>query len=229
MDTDILMKLRDGLLLYITLVCSLSIHEWAHAFTADKLNDPLPRYQGRVTLNPLAHMDVLGTVIIPLIMIFAPIVAGGSNMIALVGWGKPVMISLPNPKTRVRDDLLITSAGPLSNLVLCGLLAIAGGIIIPFSAGAYHFFLQGIFLNAALFCFNLIPIPPLDGSHYLKHILKLSQETFMRLSQYGFIILLLLINFPTFRILFSSIITKISSVFFFLLIATQKYVLSFLS
>mgnify|MGYP001295751103 CR=1 FL=1 len=82
------------IILFILLVASISIHEWAHAWVADKLGDPLPRNQGRVTLDPRSHIDPIGTVLIPLIMIFL------SPGFAIIGWGKPVQVSLPNIKTK---------------------------------------------------------------------------------------------------------------------------------
>ncbi|HCR37189.1 MAG TPA: hypothetical protein DIU37_03460, partial [Opitutae bacterium] len=127
MDSLPIDAIRHGLIFYILLVCSVCIHEWAHAFAAHKLGDPLPSAQGRVTLNPLAHIDTVGTVILPLLMIFAPIFLGTGAGLVLFGWGRPVEISLPNPKTRTRDDLIISAAGPLSNLALCLLLAVIGG------------------------------------------------------------------------------------------------------
>ena len=98
------------IILFLVLLASISIHEWAHAFAADKLGDPLPRSEGRVTLDPRAHIDPIGTILIPLVMIFI------SPGISIIGWGKPVQISLPNRETKKRDDILITLAGPLSNL-----------------------------------------------------------------------------------------------------------------
>ena len=101
---------EEKVILFILLLSSISIHEWAHAWVADKLGDPLPRQQGRVTLDPRSHIDPIGTLLIPFIMIFA------SPGFAIIGWGKPVQISLPNRETKKRDDILITLAGPLSNL-----------------------------------------------------------------------------------------------------------------
>jgi Zn-dependent protease len=201
MDTTLATALRYGLVFYILLVCSICIHEWAHAFVADKLGDPLPRTQGRVTLNPMAHMDKVGTVILPLLMIFSPLLMGAGAGLVLFGWGRPVQISLPNPKTRVRDDLLISAAGPLANLTLCLLLAVTGGQLskLPFSLQIEELFSYAIFINAALFVFNLIPIPPLDGSHFLRYATGMRAETFNNLTRYGFLILLIMLFFGPFQ------------------------------
>lgn len=195
------MDLQEGLTIYLILVASLSIHEWAHAFSADKLGDPLPRAQGRVTLNPLAHMDLIGTVILPMAMIFL------NPGFAIFGWGKPVQVSLPNPRTRVRDDLIITGAGPLSNLVLAFLGACIGGFVLkafPDASALRGMFELFITLNCLLFLFNLIPVPPLDGSRFLKHALGMTEKTYANFATYGFIVILVLINLDSFRRVFGS-------------------------
>lgn len=206
MDPELLESLRLGLVFYIVLVCSVSVHEWAHAFMADKLGDPLPRALGRVTLNPIAHMDPLGTVFFPLLMIFLPLMSGFGSQMALIGWGKPVSISLPNRKTRVRDELLITAAGPLSNLVVCGLTAFLGSFLFALSPRIVELLEMVILLNAALFVFNLLPIPPLDGSHFLKHVIGMREETYHKFARWGFVILLVLINVGPFRAMLGSAI-----------------------
>src|SRR5690606_37317232 len=108
---------RNGLILYIILVASLCVHEWAHAVTADKLGDDTPRQQGRVTLNPFVHIDLMGTVVFPLFCIF--FLKGAF----FFGWAKPVMINLSSFRHRQRDHILVTLAGPGSNLVLALLAA----------------------------------------------------------------------------------------------------------
>lgn len=213
MDASFFNDVRNGLILYIILVCSVCVHEWGHAFVADKLGDPLPRAQGRVTLNPLAHIDFLGTVVFPLLMIFGPIFMGASSGIALIGWGKPVVISLPNPKTRRRDDLLITAAGPLTNLGICLLCAVVMPWVVKLDPTMVALFHLVIILNAALFVFNLLPIPPLDGGHFLKHAIRMSEESYYNFSRWGFFILLVLINIGPFRKALGMAIYKVAGFF----------------
>jgi Zn-dependent protease len=186
-------ELRQGLILYIVLVASLSIHEWAHAFTADRLGDDTPRLQGRVTLNPVAHMDLLGTVIFPLVCIF---ILGGSFFF---GWGKPVMVNHANFKHKKRDDIITTLAGPFSNLVLALLSAAVGGLVYRADPNTLELFRLLIGLNVALAVFNMIPLPPLDGSRVMRHAVGMSEETFINLSRWSFLILMVGINLPPIR------------------------------
>ncbi|MET0261605.1 MAG: site-2 protease family protein [Rariglobus sp.] len=195
MDTGIgLAELREGLIFYIFLVACVSIHEWAHAFTADKLGDPTPRSQGRVTLNPIAHMDLIGTVILPLLCIF---VLPGSFFF---GWGKPVMVNTSYFRHRVRDDILTTLAGPGSNLVLALLTAIIGGLACRFfDTSLVYLVVSFISLNVLLAVFNMIPLPPLDGSRVMRHVVGMSEETFINLSRWSFLILIVAINIQPVR------------------------------
>ena len=186
-------ELRQGLILYIVLVASLSIHEWAHAFTADRLGDDTPRLQGRVTLNPVAHMDLLGTVIFPLVCIF---ILGGSFFF---GWGKPVMVNHANFKHKKRDDIITTLASPFSNLVLALLSAAVGGLVYRADPNTLELFRLLIGLNVALAVFNMIPLPPLDGSRVMRHAVGMSEETFINLSRWSFLILMVGINLPPIR------------------------------
>lgn len=202
MDSE---TIRQGLAFYLVLVSSISIHEWAHAIASDRLGDPTPRSQGRVTLNPLAHLDPIGTVLLPLLMIFIP---GG---LSLIGWGKPVQINPSYYRHKRRDDILVTMAGPASNLVLAALVAVAGRFCGETWPKLAPLFVQMILLNAGLVVFNLIPIPPLDGSRVFRHIVGMSEEAFMNFARWGFIVLIVLINLPIFRqVMFQAILVVAS-------------------
>ena len=208
MDPATLENLRQALLLFIVLLLSISLHEYGHAKAADLLGDPLPRAQGRVTLNPVAHWDLLGTIIIPAAMILLPALMGSALPFALIGWGKPVIISLPNRKTRVRDDILITLAGPGMNLLIAVFAVVAGGLFFRFANAGHvplpdetlqriaNFAQLSMSMNLFLLAFNLVPLPPLDGSHILRHAARMKDETYHWLARNSLWIMLILINIP---------------------------------
>jgi len=187
--------LRKGAIFYILLISSLCVHEWAHAVTAHLLGDDTPAEEGRVTLNPFAHMDPLGSVIFPLLCIF---VLPGS---LLFGWGKPVQINPANFAKQKRDELLTTLAGPVSNLVLALIAAVVGGLLFRWEPRTAEVFFQLIVINVLLAVFNLIPLPPLDGGQVLRHLVGMRDETFRAISRWSFLIILVAINIPAFRLL----------------------------
>ncbi|HEV2327592.1 MAG TPA: site-2 protease family protein, partial [Verrucomicrobiae bacterium] len=176
-------KIIDGLIFYIALVALLTFHEFAHAWAAWLCGDDTARLQGRLSLNPVMHIDPIGTVLFPLLMIFiAPL--GGF----LIGWAKPVPISLRNLRNPVRDDILIALAGPAMNLLLAVVLVGIARIVFIFSSvESTLLVLRFASLSLLLCLFNLIPIPPLDGSHVLRNFIGMSWETYMNLCRFGFI------------------------------------------
>ena len=176
---------------FAVLLFSLSLHEAAHAWMANRLGDPTARMLGRVTLNPLRHIDPLGTVILPLIMLF---VSPGF----LFGWAKPTPVTPANFKNVTRDDILTTIAGPGSNilaaigatlvLLILSRTSASGAAIVHQMAATGGFdqtlmassptlvplvmlFYLAMVLNLILAAFNLLPLPPLDGSHVFRHML----------------------------------------------------------
>jgi Zn-dependent protease len=190
----------------IVLVIAFSVHEFAHAWTADQLGDDTPRLQGRLTLNPLAHLDPLGSIML---------------LIAGFGWAKPVLVNPYAVRRRTPAGMmLVAAAGPFSNL----LLAILGAL--PFRAGLLaagfsdsflsSLFLEFIWINLILLFFNLIPIFPLDGEKVAEYFLPPGGQDFLyRLRPYGMYILMGLIllgNFGGLNILGYLIGTPASSV-----------------
>ena len=177
---------------YGVLLLSLTIHEAAHALTADRLGDPTARALGRVSLNPLAHIDPLGTVVLPLL--------AAITGLPIIGWAKPVPVNTRNLRHPQRDFAVIAAAGPISNLVQATVaslvLRIAAAAVssetsqagtLGWLATALLFAVQ---INLLLAFFNLIPVPPLDGGNVLLGLLppRLAYS-YSRLRQYGFLIL----------------------------------------
>jgi Zn-dependent protease len=173
--------------LIIAIIVGITAHEAAHAYIADSLGDPTPRYQGRVSLNPMVHLDVFGT-----IMIF----------LAGFGWGKPVEYNPRHFKNPQMGSLVVAIAGPLANLV-CALIAAL--LLKFFGYGALERILDTIlWLNCALFIFNLFPIPPLDGSKILAAFVPAQYDeelhSFFQMGPYILIFMILLSNIPRFDI-----------------------------
>jgi Zn-dependent protease len=177
------------------IILGLTVHEYCHALVAHWCGDNTSKDQGRVSLNPLKHIDPLG--------FFMLLIAG-------FGWAKPVQFNeqnLRNPKT---DVLKIAIAGPLSNAIVAMILSVILALISPFFASTYsntislitEVFIYAIFINWGLFIFNLIPLPPLDGSHILFHPLRKYPTVYNALYKYGSFLLL--------GIIIISIVTKIN-------------------
>lgn len=187
--------LRNGAILFLVLLASICIHEWAHAASADKLGDGTPRRDGRVTLNPAAHIDLFGTIILPLMCIF--VIPGGF----FLGWGRPVMTNPSYYRNPRRDDVLVTAAGPFSNLCVALLAAIIGGVAARFDPRVMELAVLVIRVNVFLAVFNLIPLPPLDGGNIMRHLVGMKEETYLRLAQWSFFIFLGLMFLQPVRIL----------------------------
>jgi len=177
-------SLSSLLLLAPVFALAISFHEYAHAWMADRLGDPGPRLAGRLTLNPRAHLDFLGTVMLLLLGI---------------GFARPVMVNASRFRDPVRDMMRVALAGPVANL----LLAAAAAMLIRLGEGlyprfafdvplVYRFLYVAVRLNVALALFNLLPIPPLDGSRILRAFVSWqTRDLLNRLEPYGFFLLLL--------------------------------------
>jgi Zn-dependent protease len=199
MDSETLHQVREGVVYLVALVLSICVHEFGHAWVADKLGDRLPRAQGRVTLNPLAHIDPVGTLLMPLVA-FVMALSNPGAAARILGWGKPVQISLHAGQITRRISLrtanaIIAFAGPFMNilfaLLLSGLLVILARAGKPELAARVGFVIA---MNIGLCFFNLIPLPPLDGGAILARVLPRQLDFVIRaLNRYGFIVLFALL------------------------------------
>jgi len=196
MDANTGNVIVEGLISYLGLIILLTFHEFGHAWTAMKCGDDTAKSLGRVSLNPIVHIDPIGTVLLPLLMIFLP--TGASRF--MIGWAKPVPVNpynLQNPRV---DDILVSMAGPAMNLILAVVLVALArvGLMIhqePMANVCWDF----ASLSLLLCFFNLIPIPPLDGSHVLRNLTGMSWETYASYARFGFIAVIVVLQIPQVR------------------------------
>jgi Zn-dependent protease len=178
------------------LLFSVIVHECAHGYVAEWWGDPTARMLGRLTLNPLPHIDLFGSILVPSLLLLS-----GSGV--LFGWAKPVPVTPENFRDRRMGDITVSLAGPASNvllaLVLTGVLAVAAaisgaeGVPAPVLALCYY----GIMLNLVLAVFNLLPIPPLDGSHVVANLLpRPAAYAYQSMGQFGLLFVFLLLFIP---------------------------------
>ncbi|MFL0245954.1 site-2 protease family protein [Candidatus Clostridium stratigraminis] len=174
------------------ILLGLTFHEYAHAYVADKLGDKTPRFQGRLTLNPLVHIDPIGFIMI---------------LIVHFGWAKPVQTNPSAYKNYYKDDLKVSIAGPLANLVIAFLSALVLALYVKFLSGInlnsnldtiiYYILSLSVEMNCMLFVLNLIPIPGFDGFHILRDLFpKLFYNISDRIYQYQFIIMIVFLVSP---------------------------------
>jgi Zn-dependent protease len=177
------LTLSDLVIPFLVLIFSLTVHEAAHAWSASRLGDDTAKRLGRVSLNPIVHIDPIGTLLLPIVAL-----ASGSGMI--FGWAKPTPISPRNLGHPRRDSVLVTAAGPASNLAI----AIAATVVFQQSEGLVRAIaFEVLSLNVLLAVFNMLPIPPLDGGQILMALLPPRVAMQLRfLYEYGFLILMAL-------------------------------------
>ena len=207
--------------LYIApiLLFSIVVHEVSHGWMALRLGDPTALDEGRLTLNPIPHIDPVGSILVPLIAMLSP----GHFFI---GWAKPVPVNPMNFSNYRRDDILVSVIGPISNLfmaLVCTIIYIALMFVLPhvresqsLATEGVYFLLQmfggGITVNVVLAVFNMIPIPPLDGSHVLAAYLPPEMsEQYRRIGFYGIFILIILMSLGPVNMVFQTIIALVRS------------------
>ena len=208
---------------FVVFLFSLSFHEASHAWTSEKFGDDTGRQQGRITLNPIAHIDPIGTIVFPLIMMF--------TSVPLLGWAKPVQTNPLLWRDKTRANISVSAAGPISNFILMALAFIIMKVLILAGVLAFNPKYRNIYdvigpttgqpafmqplalflgvmlmLNLALGVFNLIPIPPLDGSHVLEELLPYQMaKAYEQIRPYGFLLLIGLLYLGALNIVFQPI------------------------
>lgn len=188
----------------VVVLFSIILHECAHGLAAERLGDPTAREAGRITLNPIPHLDPIGSILIPGIMLLMSLMGGRA---ILFGWAKPVPINPYNLNNPKRDMMWIGLSGPATNFAVAIVLALLTRLlVVPASLGANILF-YGVAINLLLGFFNLIPIPPLDGSRILTGLLP--EEYAYRINsigRFGFIIIIILFISGVFSIIFAMVL-----------------------
>ncbi len=210
----------DQLYILPILLFSVVVHEVAHGWVALKLGDPTARMLGRLTLNPIPHIDLIGSIFIPL---FSLIAAGR----VFIAWAKPVPVNPANFHHPRRDDIMVSLAGPISNLMVALVCTVAvlliGAVIAARGSGAdghdlldsvllflVKMFYGGVYLNIVLAVFNMIPVPPLDGSHVLAGLLPPPlAELYARVGFFGVFLLIMMMRVPFVSTTFNTIVSGI--------------------
>jgi len=201
MNQEILVQ---GLISYLCFIIVLTFHEAAHAWMALRRGDDTAKLLGRITLNPASHIDPLGTVFLPLMALALGATGSGLSSF-IIGWGKPVPFNPSRLKNPLWDGVLIAMAGPAMNV----LVAMAAIILCRVGGWMNHEMLMDFctrlaYISMYLCFFNLIPIPPLDGSHVLRYVFNIGEEAYMNMARFGFIILIIVIQIPAVSYLLST-------------------------
>jgi Zn-dependent protease len=218
-------ELIPRLVIYmVVLLLAISAHEAAHAWMSDRFGDDTARLLGRVTLNPNAHIDPIGTLLIPIVMF---IFGSAGVFIPLIGWGKPTPVNPLRWRNKDLANVMVSLAGIMANMfiaiigfIILKVIIMSGGpdVVLPESIREPIWLFLGnlLMMNVSLAVFNLLPFPPLDGSKVLETFLPASMQPLLEmLEQYGYIILMLLIYMGV----FGAIINPIMRIIFFLLMA----------
>jgi Zn-dependent protease len=174
---------------FLVLIFSIVIHEFSHGWVADQLGDPTARYAGRLTLNPIPHIDPVGSILLPLILLLS-----GTGFI--VGWAKPVPYNPYNLKDQKKGPALVALAGPAANLLIATIFGVIIRILAAQNVAAYaniiDFFAIIVIYNILLAVFNLVPLPPLDGSKILAYFLPSSWHGIMDTLEKNYFIFLII-------------------------------------
>ncbi|MDP8298901.1 MAG: site-2 protease family protein [Candidatus Tantalella remota] len=197
----------ESVISIIIFIIVIVVHEVAHGYVAFRMGDPTAKDAGRLTLNPIAHMDPVGTVILPMLLVL-------SHSPIIFGWAKPVPVNPRNFREPRKGMLLTSLAGPAANF---GMAVIFAAIfktgIFPAGSLMWTVLLYGVLISLVLGIFNLIPIPPLDGSNILMTLLPLEMaRAYARMQRYGFVILIALLYLGLFDRVIIPLVRILSSI-----------------
>ncbi|MGI9055718.1 MAG: site-2 protease family protein [Pyrinomonadaceae bacterium] len=212
-DIDIAVFVSHLIMFLVNLLLAVSVHAAAHAWTSHKFGDDTAYMLGRVTLNPIAHTDIIGTLVIPILAFVFGAIGGALGSIPLIGWGKPTPVNPRKWSNYKKANFWVSIAGVLANLILVIIGIGLAKIMMTQGFAPISFFESGtnpliifisnlMFLNLSLAIFNLLPIPPLDGGKILSNFVPDSfKPVFDMIEQFGFILLLLFVYMGLFRVI----------------------------
>ncbi|MBF0388158.1 MAG: site-2 protease family protein [Candidatus Omnitrophica bacterium] len=185
--------LETILVILLVVIPAIVLHEFAHGWAADRLGDPTARLMGRLTLNPVKHIDPVGTILVPGLLYLA-FFFGISKSLFVFGWAKPVPVNFSRLRNPKRDIIWVGLAGPLMNIVLAFAFAQIAALG-HFSALGEKMLVWSVILNVGLAVFNMLPVPPLDGSRVVTGLIPASWEKgYLALEPFGFILVIILLN-----------------------------------
>ena len=192
-------RLSELLISYICLIIVITFHEFGHAWMAWKRGDDTAKVLGRVSLNPIVHIEIIGTVILPLFGLYLSM-ANSKFASFIIGWGKPVPVDTSRLSNKPVDGTLIAMAGPAMNVIIAVIaIGLARVGLILESQEWVAFFLLLAWISMFLCFFNLLPIPPLDGSHVVRYLLGVSDEAYYNMSRWGFVVVIVILQIPPVR------------------------------
>jgi hypothetical protein len=201
--------LRDGLIFYLLLVASLCLRTYAQAWQADRLGDRTPRLSDRLTLNPVPHMDLIGTVVLPLICIFY-IQPQLGQFTFFLAWTKPVPIT-PTNFAQPRKHFLFTQFSQTGMSGLLALLgAVLGGLLFRTNAETVEIFGSVVMINAMLIVLDCLPLPPLPGGLLLVHLGLMREETYVNIARWSGLVFIVLIQFSFFKAALHFLVTLVA-------------------
>jgi len=211
--------LRSGLIFFFLIASSICLRAYAQAWVANRLGDRTPADEGRLTANPLPHIDLLGTIVLPLIFIFYLQPTLSRQQLSLfLGWAKPVPINPRNFRNPRRDAVLTQFAGFGMGVLLLVVGALVGGVLYRSGQAEFADICEALMsINASLMVFDFLPIPPLPGGALLRYLGYISEETYLNISRWSGLVIIILINLKPVMVLFAIVKSVLMLPFYLLM------------